>query len=109
VRGLRPAAESTWSRTAPPRPDDLLMYGLPENFSLTSFHGAMLISVQLGQHQVNLEFDGHNRGLSIESRYAVVAPGGEAEQFTEAPAGAAALAALLGDSWRTSPAPPAAP
>jgi len=76
--------------------DDRAMYGIPDNFCLSSFREATLISVQLGQFQVNLRFDGHNRGVSIQSRYALVAPGGEAEEFTAAPAGAAALAALLG-------------
>jgi hypothetical protein len=77
------------------------MYGLPDNFSLPSFRDATLISVQIGQYQVQLGFDGNNRGVSIESRYTVVATNGEAEDFHDAPAGAAALAALLGERLET--------
>src|SRR5215469_8273197 len=71
--------------------DDLLMYGLPDSFSLPSFCDATLISVQIGQYQVSLGFDGNNRGVSIESRYTVEAADGEAKEFNEPPAGAAAL------------------
>lgn len=72
------------------------MYGLPEHFTLVSFRDATLVQVRMGQHQVQLWFDGNNRGVAIESRYAVQSPSGEIEEFTDMPAGAAALAALLG-------------
>ena len=72
------------------------MYGLPDDFALPSFSGARLLEVAIGQHQVQLCFDGDNRSVSIESRYAVIDPGGGREEFTSMPAGAAKLAALLG-------------
>ncbi len=72
------------------------MYGLSDNFSLTSVRDTTLIQVQIGHYQVQLGFDGNDRSVSIESRYIVVAPRGEAEELTDAPVGAAALAALLG-------------
>jgi hypothetical protein len=34
------------------------VHGVPDVFSLTSFHDAMLISVELGRYHVNLGFDG---------------------------------------------------
>jgi Family of unknown function (DUF6188) len=73
------------------------VYGLPDDFALPSFSGASLIQIAIGQHQVQLNFDGNNRSISIESRYAVEAPGRSREVFTGMPAGAAQLAALLGD------------
>ncbi len=72
------------------------MYGLPDDLALPSFSGACLLQVAIGQHQVQLCFDGDNRSVSIESRYAVIAPGCGREEFTSMPAGAAKLAALLG-------------
>jgi hypothetical protein len=95
----RGSAESSPQTHAPPGAligDDLLMYGLPDNFTLMSFHDATLLQVSIGQHQVSLLFDGDNRGVSIESRYAVQGTAGEPEEFTAAAAGAAALAAILG-------------
>lgn len=75
--------------------DDRLVYGLPDNFALDSFREATLIQVCIGQHQVQLRFDGH-RAVSIETRYTVQDPSGEQQEFVDVPAGAAALAALLG-------------
>ena len=72
------------------------MYGLPDDFALPSFSSACLLHVAIGQHQVQLSFDGKNRSVSIESRYAVIDPGCGREEFTSMPAGAAKLAALLG-------------
>lgn len=72
------------------------MYGLPDDFALPSFSSACLLQVAIGQHQVQLSFDGKNRSVSIESRYAVIDPGCGREEFTSMPAGAAKLAALLG-------------
>jgi hypothetical protein len=48
------------------------VYGLPDDFTLPSFCGARLVQVAVGQHQVQLIFDGNNRSVSIESSYAVV-------------------------------------
>ncbi len=72
------------------------MYGLPDDFAVPSFHGARLVQVTIGQHQIQLNFDGNNRGVCIESRYAVEDPARGREEFTTMPGGAAQLAALLG-------------
>ena len=72
------------------------MYGLPDDFTLPSFSGARLVQVAIGQHQVQLNFDGTNRSVSIESRYAIAEPGRARQEFTDMPAGAAQLAALVG-------------
>ena len=72
------------------------MYGLPDNFSLASFRDATLIQILIGQYQVQLAFDGNNRGVSIESRYTVVAPPARPESSPRRPPGAAALTSLLG-------------
>ena len=72
------------------------MYGLPDDFTLPSFSGACLVQVAIGQHQVQLNFDGTNRSVSIESRYAIAEPGRARQEFTDMPAGAAQLAALVG-------------
>ncbi len=72
------------------------MYGLPDDFALPSFRGACLVQVAIGQHQIQLNFDGSNRSVCIESRYAVEDPARGREEFTDMPAGAAQLAALLG-------------
>jgi hypothetical protein len=76
--------------------DDLLVYGLPDGFSQPSFQDATLIGAEATQYQLHLRFDGHNRGVAIESRFAVLAPGGQAAEFTDPPAGAAALTAFIG-------------
>ena len=70
--------------------------GFQIDFALPSFTGACLAQVAISQHQVQLNFDGDNRSISIESRYAVEAPGRGREEFAILPAGAAQLAALLG-------------
>lgn len=54
-----------------------------------------LIQVAIGQYQVQLIFD-DSRAVSIGSRYAVLDPDGQAEEFTDMPAGASRLVSLLG-------------
>jgi hypothetical protein len=72
------------------------VYGLPDDFTLPSFSGACLVQVAIGRYQVQLNFDGINRSVSVESRYAITEPGRARQEFTDMPAGAAQLAALLG-------------
>ena len=76
--------------------EELLVYRLPDDFALPSFRGACLVQIAIGQHQIQLNFDGKNRGVCIESRYAIEDPAHGREEFTTMPGGAAQLAALLG-------------
>jgi hypothetical protein len=72
------------------------VYGLPDGFCLPSFTGATLTGVQATRHQMQLRFDGNNRGISIEGRFAVHLPGGDPTEFTDHEAGGTVLAALTG-------------
>jgi Family of unknown function (DUF6188) len=72
------------------------VYGLPDDFALPSFRGARLVQIAIGQHQVQLNFDGDSRSVCIESKYTLEDPTRGREEFTDMPGGAAQLAALLG-------------
>lgn len=61
------------------------MYGVPENLDLSFLHGAEVVQVRLGLHQVQLCFH-PNASLSVEGRWELLSSDGlELDQYEPPP------------------------
>lgn len=59
------------------------MYGIPDNFPFHKLVGATLIQVCVGEHQLQLHFDGEQR-ISVESALRLNDAGDKISEFIEA-------------------------
>jgi hypothetical protein len=53
------------------------VYGVSDNLDLTMFHGATLVQIRIGMHELQLHFDEPKASIQLECKWELCGPGNE--------------------------------